>query len=596
MQVTLPLSQLFRRLWQHIGNRRRWQLLLLMLLMVLSSLAEVVSIGAVLPFLGVLTAPELVHNHAALQPFFRALDLTEPSQLLLPLTITFGLSALIAGAMRLILLWASTRLSFAAGADLSFSIYRRTLYQPYRVHCGRNSSEVITGISTKANSVIYSVIFPAVTIISSSIMLIVIIIFLINIDLLITILSFGGFGLIYFFIIILTRDQLLSDSQRVAFESNKVIKSLQEGLGGIRDVLIDGSQSIYCQIYSNADLPLRRAQGRSLFISQCPRYFVEALGMALIAGIAYFLSQKSNGITNSIPMLGALALGAQRLMPVLQQFYVSLSQIRANQASLQDTLELLDQCLPLYANKSSVQALPFLNSITLDQLSFQYSPNTQCVIRQLSLEIRKGSRVGFIGATGSGKSTLLDIIMGLLEPTSGKLKVDGIPIVSENHHAWYANIAHVPQTIFLTDGSIEENIAFGVQNDLIDLQLVHKAAQLAQIAEDIESWPLQYKTTVGERGVRLSGGQRQRIGIARALYKQANVIIFDEATSALDSETEKNVMQAIESLSKNLTMLIVSHRLTSLKYCTHIVELDESGIKRSVSYEKLVSESNEFLR
>lgn len=589
VQVVQPIA-LLRRLWHHIDPRRRRQFGLLLLLMLVASFAEIVSIGAVLPFLGVLTAPERVFEHAAVQPLIQALGLTEPAQLLMPLSIAFGVATLMAGAMRLLLLWASTRLSFATGADLGISIYRRTLYQPYAVHCARNSSEVISGIADKANSVIYSVVLPVLTLISSSVMLIVILGALLMVDPVITLVAFGGFGLIYVFIIRLTRKKLLLDSQCRAREGVRVIKAIQEGLGGIRDVLIDGSQATYCQIYRDADLPLRRAQGRSVFIAASPRYGMEALGMVLIAALAYSLTQSAEGVGKAIPILGALALGAQRLLPVLQQAYGAWTQISGSQAELHAALELLDQPLPDYADQPAAKPLPFSNNISLKQISFRYGPHVPYVLEQLDLTIAKGSRVGFVGATGSGKSTLLDIVMGLLQPSDGALEIDGEPITAGNRRAWQAHIAHVPQTIFLADSSIEENIAFGTPKDQIDHQRVRRAAQQAQIAESIESWPEQYQTFVGERGIRLSGGQRQRIGIARALYKQADVIIFDEATSALDSETELAVMQSIEGLSKDLTLLMIAHRITTLKSCTQIVELEGGRIKRVGSYQDLVNQ------
>ena len=316
----------------------------------------------------------------------------------------------------------------------------------------------------------------------------------------IALLTFGGFGLIYVFIIRLTRRKLLTDSQCIARESVQVIKSLQEGLGGIRDVLIDGSQATYCQIYHNADLQLRRAQGYSAFISASPRYAIEALGMLLISALAYTLSQQTDGIANAIPILGALALGAQRLLPVLQQAYGSWTSIQGGQASLQDTLKLLYQPLPDYAGQPAAQPLSFKHNISLKQVAFSYSPQTPYVLKQLNLTIAKGSRVGFIGTTGSGKSTLLDIVMGLLQPTDGTLEIDGQPVMTTNNRAWQAHIAHVPQAIFLADSTIEENIAFGVPIDQIDPQRVRQAAEQAQIADSIESWPKQYQTFVGERG------------------------------------------------------------------------------------------------
>ncbi|MDO8291986.1 MAG: ABC transporter ATP-binding protein [Gallionella sp.] len=590
MQPTQPITQLLVRLWHHISLRQRRQFGLLLVLIVLTSFAEIFSIGAVLPFLGVLTAPDRVFEHPMAQSFIQILGLTSADQLLLPLTVIFGFAALLAGAMRLLLLWSSTRLSFATGANLSISIYRRTLYQPYAVHIARNSSEIINGISTKTGGVI-QIIMMFLSLLSSSVMLITILIALLSVDPVIALAAFGGFGLIYAFIIKITRHRLLTNSRRIARESTQVIKSMQEGLGGIRDVLIDGSQATYCEIYRNADLPLRRAQGGSTIISGSPRYGMEALGMLLIAVLAYTLAQQSDGMAKTIPVLGALALGAQRLLPVLQQAYGAWSNILSGQASLQDALELLDQPLPDHADQPAAEPLPFHQQISLNQLSFRYSPQTPWILSNLNLTIVKGSRIGFIGTTGSGKSTLLDIVMGLLRPTEGTLEIDGRPITTGNHRAWQAHIAHVPQAIFLADSTIEENIAFGVPRHQIDPERVKQAARQAQIADIIEAWPKQYQTFVGERGIRLSGGQRQRIGIARALYKQADVIIFDEATSALDNETEQAVMQAIEGLSEDLTILIIAHRITTLKNCTQIVELGDGGIKRTGNYQEIAAKS-----
>ena len=551
---------------------------MLLVLMVAASVAEIVSLGALLPFLGVLTAPERVFAYPAVKPLIDTFGLTSPAQLLLPLTVAFAVAVLLAGAMRLLLIWANIRISFATGADLGSEIYRRTLYQPYAVHVARNSSEVISGITGKSNTIGNSVLNSLLTLISSCILVGAILATLLAVNPLIALAAFAGFGALYAFIMRLYRRQLATNSQRIARETTQVLKSLQEGLGGIRDVLLDGSQATYCRIYRDADLPLRRADGNNLFIAHSPRFGMEALGMILIAGLAYTLAQQPEGIAKAIPILGVLALGAQRLLPVMQQAYVAWSSIRGGQATLRDTLELLDQPLPDYASLPAPPPIPYRHQIRLENLSFRYTPGTPWVLQDFNLTIAKGTRVGFVGATGAGKSTLLDIVMGLLQPTRGTLSVDGQPITGANQRAWQAHVAHVPQAIYLADSTIEENIAFGVPAERIDRERVRKAAQQAQIANDIESWQEGYRTLVGERGVRLSGGQRQRIGIARALYKQADVIIFDEATSALDNETERAVMKAIESLSGELTILIIAHRLSTLKNCTQIVELGKGAI------------------
>lgn len=558
--------------------------------MILGSFAEILSIGAVLPFLGVLTSPNRIFEHPAAKPLVQALGLTAPDQLLLPVTVAFGVAAFAAGAVRLLLIWVSTRLSFATGADISLDIYKRTLYQPYLVHASRNSSDVISAISSKAHSVVYFILMPFLTLISSGVMLVAILVALIYVDPAITLATVGGFAAIYGFIIGITRRRVAANSKRVAKETTQVIKALQEALGGIRDVLIDGSQAAYCKIYQNADLPLRRALGDNSFIGAFPRYGMEALGMILIAGLAYVISQQSDGVAKAVPVLGALAVGAQRLLPLLQQGYSSWSSILSGQASMEDALKLLDQPLPEYADKPDPEPIPFRRDISLNNLSFRYSPEAHWVLRDLNLTIPKGARIGVIGVTGCGKSTLLDIIMGLLQPTEGTLAVDGRTIDLRTHRAWQVHVAHVPQTIFLADTTIEENIAFGLRKDQIDHQRVVEAARRAQIADVIESWPDKYQTSVGERGIRLSGGQRQRIGIARALYKKADVIVFDEATSALDQETERTLMKAVEGLSKDLTILMIAHRLTTLEGCDRIIELGNGGLLRAGSYESVIDQ------
>ena len=579
----------FKQLWHHLSKRRTKQLVLLLLLMIITSILEVVSLGAVLPFLSVLTAPEQIFQHEYAQPLISALTLREPIQLILPITILFIITVLVAGIVRLLLLYVMTSLSYAIGADLSINIYRRTLYQPYATHMVRNSSEVINSIITKTNMVITGILTPFLTLVSSIFILIGIVAVLFVIDIGVALSASIGFGLLYWLVIRYTKNHLKNNSQIIANQSTQMLKSLQEGLGGIRDVLIDGTQKLYCQLYRNADLPLRRASGNNLFISASPRYIMEAIGMILIAGLAYMLTQQQDGMVTAIPVLGALALGAQKLLPVLQQAYSSYSMIKGAKSSFEDVLCLLDQSLPEYTNQPTPKAIQFDKEIKLTNLSFRYTQESPWVLKNINLSLKKGSRIGFIGSTGSGKSTLLDIVMGLLPATEGDLFIDQQPIDNKSRRSWQMNIAHVPQNIYLSDNSIEENIAFGVSKDKIDHQRVRKAAQQAQIAQLIEQWQEGYQTFVGERGVRLSGGQRQRIGIARALYKKASVLIFDEATSALDNETEREVMEAIKDLGGEITVLIIAHRLTTLRDCDMVVKLGSNHALSTGSYQEIVN-------
>jgi ATP-binding cassette subfamily B protein len=587
------LTNLLIRLWHHLSKRRQSQFILLLGLMLTSAVAEVVSLGAVLPFLGILVAPDRLFNNNIVADLAHAFGISSPDQMVLPLTIAFCAAALMAGAIRILLLWVITRLTFATGAELSIEVYRRTLYQPYKVHVSRNSSEVIGGITNKVNGVV-GVLLSSLTLVSSSVLLVAIMLTLMAIDPMVASVAAVGFGISYAAITWISRRQLHRNSQRIANEQTQVIKALQEGLGGIRDVLLDGTQPVYCEIYRVADNPLRRAQGNNAVIAQSPRYLMEALGLVMIAALAYALSRKEEGIATALPVLGALALGAQRLLPALQQIYYAWASIAGNYASLADVITLLDQPLPADLLEPAPVPLIIQNDIRFEAVRFRYSSKGPWVLDEFNLNIPKGGRVGFVGSTGSGKSTTMDLLMGLLLPTEGKLLVDGQPIIGSRLRAWQQSIAHVPQNIYLADTTLAENIAFGVPKKDIDFGRVQQAARQAQIAEFIESRPEGYQAYVGERGILMSGGQRQRIGIARALYKQAHVLVFDEATSALDNATEKSVMDSIEGLSKDLTIVLIAHRLTTLRRCDTIIELKHGKVVAQGTYEQLIEVSQSF--
>ena len=558
-------------------------------LMVLASLTEMVSITVVLPFLGVLTDPQKVFDSPTLKPLIKSFGISQPSELLLPLTIILCLTAISSGSLRLLLVWVTTKFSFAMGADLSAGIYKRTLYQPYHVHVSRSSSQVIDGISSKVGAIIHSALLPILNIITGVLVLVMILITLSLINASIAFSAVAIFGFLYFFIVKLSKRSLEENGRRIAKQSTQVIKTLQEGLGGIRDVLIDGSQETFFEIYRTADGSLRRAQGSNLFIAASPKYVIESLGIVLICILAFVLTGNSGGASSAIPILGAMALGAQRLLPVLQQIFSSWSYLKGGQAAILDALDLLAQPLPVISTSIlRDEPLKFNREILLSKISFRYDDKSDWVLKDIDLKIKKGSRIGFIGATGSGKSTLLDIIMGLLSPKIGQIMVDDVAITYANSPKWQSHIAHVPQAIFLTDSTVTENIAFGVPISEINFERVKFAAHQAHISSAIEGWSLGYSTIVGERGVKLSGGQRQRIGIARALYKRADVIVFDEATSALDSDTENLVMDSIKSLSQDLTLLVIAHRLSTLKDCDLIVKLDGCMIRQIGTYKEMV--------
>ena len=570
------------RLFRHISRHRRLQYVILLGLTFASALAEVISLGAVVPFIGILVQPEKVFASPTLSRFIHALGITSPRGLVVPLAIAFAAAAVLAGAVRLALAWFSIRVTNGIGADLSIEVYRRTLYQPYTVHVSRSSSEVISSITQKVATTT-GVLGSLVSVVISAILFVAILLTLLAINPMVATIALFGFGVSYAIVAWLTRKRLKRNSVCIAQEQTRVVKALQEGLGAIRDVLLDGTQEVYSRIYGESIWKLQLAVSDSTYLTQTPRFAMEALGMVLIALLTIIASGQPGGVAAALPALGALALGAQRLLPLMQVLYSNWSGIATGEASVIDVIELLEQPLPDDAGRPAPPALRCESGITLDNVRFRYTEGP-IVLDGINLTIRKGSRVGFIGTTGSGKSTALDLVMGLLEPTQGRILVDGRPVTPDLRRAWQASIAHVPQNIFLSDATIAENIAFGVPRERIDYERVRDVARKAQVAEFIESRSKGYNEIVGERGIRLSGGQRQRIGIARALYKQAQILVFDEATSALDSGTESAVMSAINDLDEDITVLIVAHRLTTLRHCDVIVQLERGQMVAQGSY------------
>jgi ATP-binding cassette, subfamily B, bacterial PglK len=570
---------LLRRIWGHLSRRRRLQLAVLLLVMLASGLAELVSLGAVLPFLAVLTNPQQLWQQPLIQGLALRVGYSHPQQLVLPATAAFALAAVLAALIRLLNLWLNGRLAAAVGSDLSCEAYRLTLYQPYQVHVQRNSSTLITTITGHIGNTVQA-LNAVLQIISALVVAAGLLIGLLLIDWLVAVSTAGLFGIAYGLVAITSRRQLQQNGVRIAAAANQRVKALQEGLGAIRDVLLDGSQATYLELYRRADRPQRQLESKNVFLSTFPRYALEALGLVAIAMLGGLLMLQRGSGAAVIPLLGALALGAQRLLPALQQIYSGWANLNSWSASLAEVIELLEQPLP--QQQAVAEPLALQQSLRLQAVRFRYAPELPEVLQGMDLEIRRGERIGLIGSTGSGKSTLVDLLMGLLVPSGGRLLVDGLdlhdPAHAERLAGWRAAVAHVPQSIYLADSSIAENIAFGVPRHAIDLARVKQTAEQAQIASFIESSPEGYASFVGERGIRLSGGQRQRIGIARALYKQASVIVFDEATSALDTSTEEAVMEAVEGLSRDLTMVMIAHRLSTVQRCDRVIRLAQGAV------------------
>jgi ATP-binding cassette subfamily B protein len=580
------MINLIWRLWAHIEPRRRKQFLIIFLLTILASFAEVISIGAALPFIAAITAPELIIDNQYLKPILLNFSINDPQQILFPITLLFISAIVLSGSIRLLLLWGQNRLGHAIGSDLSVSIFKRTLYQSYLVHISENSSKAISGIGAKTNQVVYTTIMPILTIISSFFIIMSILTALIIINPLVAFSVITFFAVLYIIMSLYVRNKLSFYGEQVNYLQTKIFQLLQEGIGNVRDILMDNAQTIYWKEYQNVDRPMRKYASNIQVFSAGPRFFIESMGLILIVLLAYFLTRLNTNSSIIVPILGAIAIGAQRMLPVLQAAYASWSAIVGGKSILVAVLNLLDQPLP--ALQYDKQPLQFKNNIILKNIYFKYPDQSKSTLDNINLEITKGSCIGLIGETGSGKSTLLDILMGLLIPKKGKILIDDVVIDDSNNRNWQANIAHVPQNIYLSDSSIAQNIAFGVDPKDIDYARVDDACMRANIDTVIKTWPGGYNSNVGERGVKISGGQKQRIGLARALYKGSTILVLDEATSALDNETEKRVMKSINTKGSDITIIMVAHRLSSLKNCSHILKIEKGRISKICSYEELI--------
>ncbi|NJN20411.1 MAG: ABC transporter ATP-binding protein [Leptolyngbya sp. RL_3_1] len=582
------------QLYQLLPRRRQRQLWAVGGLMAFTALSEMVALGSALPFLAALSnAPDLL-VHPRLQPLWSLLAITTVPQLVVVVGIGFAGAIILSNGLRLLTLRTQQFFAAAVASDLSQEVYRRTLLQPYSFHVRHNSSDLIGGITQDVGQVGSAVLPYALLLMVNGLVVGAIAATLIAIDPLITLGAACFLGIAYSGLLRISKRKLSRNSRLISDLSRLLIKSLQEGLGGIREVILDSSQGVFERRYQAADRPLRRAVASNTFIGIAPRYLIEAVAMSLIAALATVLVYQGQDLNRIVPVLGTLALGANRLLPALQQCFGAITAIRGTEVSLWRVIEALQRPVDPVRLQPTPLPLPLEQTLALEHVWFRYGEGQEWVLQDLCLQIPANQTVAFVGSTGSGKSTTADLILGLLTPQKGQVCVDGVPLTGERLRAWQHTVAHVPQSIFLSDGSITENIAFGVEPTAVDFEQVQQAAQLAKIAAFVEGLPAGYDTYVGERGVRLSGGQRQRIGIARALYKRASVIVFDEATSALDNATEREVMAAIEGLSGELTIILIAHRLTTVEKCDRIFELCQGRVIHQGTFQELTTQSDTF--
>ncbi len=571
--------QAVKKLIGQLPSRRKRHLSLLAILIVAGALAEIVSLGLIVPFLAFLIDPLQALQVPIIARISDNFDLGDPNDLRWKFTLLFAVAAIVSGAIRLAVIVATARIAFGIGFEIGSEIYRKTMYQPYAVHISRSSSDIIGGLD-KVEPLVW-ILYGLLSAASALLVSVLIFFTLMIINPTFTALTVVVLGGVYAALMRVMKKRLETNAQTISKALNERIKITQEGLGSIRDILLDHSQQYFINRFSQSERKFRLAQAFNWTVGPSPRFVVEALGMVLIASFAYMSVTASGEITTVLPALGAMALGAQRLLPNLQLIYIGITNLRGQEQTVIDVIELSNQPIDEESQKN-LNPLKFDHSLNFENVFFQFDSHSPMVLKELSFSIAKGDRLGFTGPTGSGKSTTIDLLMGLLIPSSGQISVDNITLAGKALLEWQKNIAHVPQDLYLIDATFAENIAFCVPQSEIDLERVKKAAKSAHIHDFIVNSSAGYQGLVGERGIQLSGGQRQRIGIARALYKRTPVLVFDEATSALDTDTEKAVMSSIEEIGRDITIIMIAHRVSTLKHCDRIYRLEHGRITKNM--------------
>ncbi len=571
-------------LFSYIEKKFYFSIFYLIFLMFTCAILEVISIGAVMPFILVLVSPEKIFDYEIFS-FLKNYSISKISFLLV---ISFIIIVIISMFSRILLLWKLSRISFDIGVQLSNQMYRNIINQPYKYFIQNNSSDLTERLTIQNQRLIFHLIHPMFMITSSLLICLFIIVVLFVIDWKLTLITGSFFLFTYYLISTLSKKRLLINSEVIKKENSKIYRLMQESFGGMRDTIINDTGRLYSSSFFRRETKLRNAEAVNLLFGVAPRYLIEGLGIVFIIIIAIYLNQQSSSTVEMIGVIAILALAAQRLLPVIQNIYQSYVLVSGANATLVNVVETL-KLHETTRNKNNINTkeLSLKSKIKLNDINFAYPGANQMCLQDINLEITKGENIGIIGPTGSGKTTLVDIIIGLLEPISGEMKIDGETISEANQHQWFKRVSHVPQNIFLSDSSILENI--GIKNiESISHKDVIEASKISEIDNHIGTLDNKYQTIIGEHGVKLSGGQRQRIGIARAIYKLNDLLVMDEATSALDNETEKRIVENLKNYDPNLTIIMVAHRISSLSICDKIYEIEKGRIKGIYTYKELL--------
>jgi ABC-type multidrug transport system fused ATPase/permease subunit len=566
------------KIFKILGKEWRKKLIFLSLLSITAAIFEILSIASVIPFFGILANQDKFYSQGNIVYIAKIFNLQTTNELIIFFTIFFSLIIIIATFVRLFHLSYQTRVSVEIGAELSSRLYKNMLEDDFISQISRNSSVVLSG-AEKARMLVSHLITPVLTIMTSSILILGIVgtSVILNPKLVLTI--FLSIAFILIAISYFTKKITRLKSQEYATKQLLLTKYIQEGLGSYRDLKIYSTERYHYEKYKSSVNSMQKALASILTLAGSPRFLVEGLGTILlvIVSLASFLqlnnqnSQEDISINFFLPTLGAIVYAIQKLLPLAQNLYSSIITIRGGEKSVEDVITLLDN--EIINEEISINSLELTGDICLQNVSFRYSRTGDSILKNINLIIKKGGIVGIIGKSGHGKSTLIDIIMGLLYPEHGKVFVGNTQISKKNSYLWHKKIAYVPQTIYLSDTTVAENIAIGEEKEKIDIIRLIDSCKRAGILDFVQSLENGFDYIVGERGEGFSGGQRQRIALARAFYKNAEYIFLDEATNSLDKETESNILKLLFESDKKETIIIITHGIESNKYFSQTVKI-----------------------
>lgn len=602
----------FQQLLTLLTPRERLGLAGVLVAMLAMGIAQMAGVGVVLPFVSLLTNPETVQTNAMLSWLYSALGFETTRGFLLLLGAVLLIVLVASNAITAVTLWLMMRFSWRVQYSTSSRLLNGYLHQPYEATLSRNTADTGKNILVETQQFANGVMIPMLKSLAFGITALMIVGFLFWLQPLLAIGVAVIFGGAYLLVYLTIRRVLLRAGEKRVNANTKRFQAVNEAFGSVKEVKILGREGHFLTRYRPAAHTFATAMANSQILAQVPRYAIEGLAFGLIMGIMLFLLASGRDLQAALPIASAFVVAGYRLLPALQNVYQGVTQSRFNQKVLDTLVKDLQeqdqqaataggdtdkQGSPDATHQHATQPdptaqrskLPFQSSIQLDNLTYGYPDTETPSISNVSLTIPCNRFVAFTGTTGAGKTTLVDIILGLLAPTSGSIRVDGTPLTDHNRSQWQANIGYVPQEIYLTDSTIASNIAYGLDQEAIDFQAVEHAAKIANIHDHItHKLPSGYNTIVGERGVRLSGGQRQRIGIARALYHDPSVIVLDEATSALDNDTERRIVNELDAMRGNRTLIVIAHRLTTVQKCHEVFMLQDGRLAARGTYDELV--------